>query len=532
MAGLGSFLNGYVGGVETRHKWDDRKHDRALADEDRTWARQDHAYTAEERARKRARDDLTFKDEDQARADRAAERKAAADAFAAASGTGAVDPAAPDQRSLDIRPANAPALGFGAGVPAMPNAMLPQLGQAPAPTAPGVPPPMSGMTPQGRTATMGTPPLTVDGYNAATPAQRSAMTGSQVGGAIAASADPNAPDAFKIHTAPPPPPIDYSQPPGPGASDAEKMAWASNAPSREAAASTGRALPPSAANTPAQAAAASNPAAAVTDPSQAPAVQIAAATAPAPQSRVAFGINTPIKVSPAKAKEASASFLSNYLKVGVPKMVNYYLSTGQMDKAQAFDKWAKDAKNQNAMSLWAAGVHAAAIGDENGMMDNLGQYYNSFDDGLSLVRDESHIVRDDKGNMVGAEITFVDKDGAKHTQTFHGAEDLMQQGVYALAPEKMFEVMYEQGKAADAAKLAMAKTGSFKPTPQRVSTVMADLSKNVIGFADRPQDEQIKMVMQRIATEDAAAAAVSGGGAAQGPAPGGPDDIWRRAPQP
>lgn len=529
--GLGSFMGGFVGGAEVRHKWDDRKYQRTLDEEDRTYKKEDRATAAEERARRMAREDLQWKDEDQKRADDKADREAAAAAYAAAAGEGSADTAPADSSTgLSLadateRPANAPALGFGAGIPAMP-----QPGFAPGVPVPAAPAPVTPPTAAGAPPVSG--PLTVAQYNSLPPElKQMASESGDLSRAINASVEPGG----NFNTTPTAP----GEAPGAMGSDGAKAAWASNEPARLAAEdAAARGLPadtrtsiaavadPGA--TPSQAAANSDPASA--DPSKAPAVQIAAATMPAPaKSRLAFGIDTPIKVSPAKAKEATASFLDNYLKVGAPVMIEHFLKTGQIDKAKAFGEWVKDAGNQKKMEMWAAGVHAAAIGDEEGMMQNLGDYYNSFDDGLTLVRDDSHIVRDDKGNMIGATLTFKDdKTGETHTQTFHGAEDLMQQGVYALSPEKMFEVMYEQAGKADAARLAADKAGGGKTTQERIASAMVELGKTKIGFADLPPEQQVQMAVQFLQTADAATGAYTMGGA-PGAAPQGAD-TWLRRP--
>lgn len=561
MAGLGSFVDGFVGGVDTRHKWDDRNRQRKLDDEDRVWQNQqrdwqkdDRGYTLEERQRQRSREDKAQAEQDRVTQAAADERKAAADAYDAAKGgdTGspgsdsAPNAAASVSRSLDLPNfgASSTPLSFGANVPALPNAMAPGGGGQPM-ALPGMmgrsiaPPAMSQPTYPGPA---GSPPLvvqpgpTADQWNAMTGAQRDAYqpTMGQQRALPQAALDPNRPTAQLL--------VDGD--PGMMGTDAQKMAWASNAPAREQAALNAQATPdkmmvtprsrslsgagdtsasvaavlPAPNASPAQAAAASDPGAMANNPAASPAVQIAAATAPKP--RLAFGIDAPTIRSPAQTKVATDNFMQNYLDKGVPKLMEYYMKTGQMDKAQAFQTWANDTQNQTSMKMWAEGVHAAAIGDETKMLDSFSQYYNRFDNGEEIVREKSGIKRDGNGNMTGATLTFKDtKTGVEHTQDLNGTEELLQQGIMALSPEKMFEMMYSQEGAKLTARsntikyqqqmaIAMVRYGAqrgIKTTPQRVTAIMADMSRNVMGFNQLPQEKQIAMVTDRIASENQAA---------------------------
>ena len=257
------------------------------------------------------------------------------------------------------------------------------------------------------------------------------------------------------------------------------------------------------------------------------AVQLASATAPGkPAGRAAIGFNAPMRVTPEQKADATKSFMDNYMEVGVPKMIKHYLSTGDVEKAQAFDTWAKDAKVQKTMGLWADGVHAAAIGDENGMLDSFADYYNTFDDGLTVIRADSGMRRDKEGNIVGVKLTFRnDETGQTFSQELDGMEDLLQQGIYALAPDRMFEVLYGQMTAAQkveadsaaadqAIVLAAMKESGGQAAPKRVADALESLRKNSFGFSELPIEKQVQMVMAQLAIEDQSVAAYNGGGAA------------------
>lgn len=606
MSGLGSFVTNLVGGVDTRQRWEDRKRQRKLDEEDRAYlqeeraqGREDRVYTLEERSRKRKREDKAQAEEDRLLQEAADERKANADAYAAAS---APDEAAPTSRSLDsgldTGATGALPLTFGAGTPALPDPTLaaaqPQL---PPPVQPAMPPAMQGqygrvLPPQDPLADMagrvsppsqvqpgmmgrgqidpnpgnlgrGQPLVTQPGpsaeeWNKMTPAQRDAF---QPLRAAPHQFDPTldmVPDlsnmkgrvsppsrelpAMEGRVSPPsqvqPGMMGRVSPPSEAPTAAGKSAMAglsadfktaTQAPTPtpgDTSGSVAQVLPTPGA-TPAQAAQASDPAQAAANPAASPAVQIAAATAPS-TGRLAFGMDAPLKVTPAQAKQAQDNFLQNYLDKGAPKMVEYYLKTGQVDKAQAFMTWTADKQNQQSMKLWAEGVHAAAIGDETKMLDAFGAYYNRFDNGEELVRGKSAITRDGAGNMTGAVLTFKDTaTGVEHSQTFHGTEDLLQAGILALSPEKMFEMMQGQVTAAQGVKadtikmeqeMALAivresRAAGVKTTPQRVAAIWAQLSKDSFGQFDKlPLEERRRQVIEILSGQDQTSSSYDGGG--------------------
>lgn len=610
-AGLGAFLQGFVGGYDTRQRWKDAKRQRSLDEEDRAYTLEQRAKAEEDRQfelqrRGWAVDDREFevKERERIAAEEAAERAAAADAYETAKEG---DKPAPKPRSLTDTGAatGETGLSFGAGIPAMSDPALSQQGRSlPAQPPMAAQPGMMGRGlptvldaqgqnvlpyfPQGKVPTLtdwqkmtpaqraaaglpvddadlsrqlaemdslpgaGTPqrrtlnspqtersgfvgeqpPPTIAAWNDMTPEGRAAQPPEDFSGAVnaevqgrsaavipppvapetaanvmvagkaglpppvAPGAAPEAPAADRQFQPPAPPAAPVSPPPDPLKASASAPRTAALAPSEQAVAVS-------------------------------PAVQEAVATAPAPaqeagKPRLAFSINNPVKVSPAKRDAAVSSFMTRYMEVGAPKMLDYYLSTGQVEKADAYQKWISDTKSQETLRLYAEGVHAAAIGDTEGMLDSFSLYYNSFNDGITVVREKSGFNRDASGNITGVKLTFVnDETGEEWVQDLGGAEELLQQGVYALPPEKMIERMFDQEQAANAVEAATQKLliekageGGFKSMPQRVAAAMAELSKNVIGFDKLPPEEQQRMVVERIANEDAALAGVMGGGAA------------------
>lgn len=596
MTGLASFVGGFVDGVDTRHKWKDRKRRQVFEDEDRAWQgevrewdREDRKYTLEERARLRA-------EQDRLAAEAQAERDAYAAAFDAANTPDAAgDAAGGGRRSLldmgtegvSLPPGSDKAnLSFG----------LPPLQMDPITGAPitqrrqiveprtkddkieptTAPDQVTGTrTKDDAIRNVEIPGYTYDDWRRMTPDQRQAanLPSSEIGGQLHF-------DRFSEGLGIPYKPgrrtvtVDDSQPDTPDTriaraqmlrdeedalaaeairrdtearaaehaqKTAGKVAGATEAPAAavgpgKPAAETAPAQPPRRNVDPTQTPGATNPA-------EAPSVQIAAAAAPgaagpgkpASASALSFGADIKAKANTRRTtlseasraeKRATDSFMDNYLEKGVPELMKHFLKTGQIDKARAFDAWVKEADTQKSIKLWSKGVFAAATGNETGMLDAFTSYYNTMDDGLSVIRQESGFITDPETGQKKIKLTFRDDaSGETFTQELDSTDDLLQQGIYAMAPERMFEILYGQMEKAQeieanglkgdqAIVVAALRAAGAKDTPdngKRVEAAMKELSSAIPGFSALPQDEQVALLLERLQVEDRAAGAIGEG---------------------
>lgn len=251
-----------------------------------------------------------------------------------------------------------------------------------------------------------------------------------------------------------------------------------------------------------------------------PSAEIAAATAPKPQGRGVLGQDGPVKASPAQRERAAQTFMQHYAQTAVPQITQFYAQQGDIEKAQVWENWAKSQQSQALMGSWAKAVHAAAIGDDEGFIDNLSEVYNGFDDGYSVIREKSQFTRDEDGNIVGAELTFQNRQtGEEHTKHVNDVEDLMREGIYALAPEKIFEHMWGELAAArevDAErrafeeKILLERVKSGRATPEdreKAIRVAKDaLSKSMgFGWSKLSMEEQNALAIQWIKSNQSAA---------------------------
>lgn len=167
------------------------------------------------------------------------------------------------------------------------------------------------------------------------------------------------------------------------------------------------------------------------------------------KKRAVLGRDGPVKSTKGAAEKASANFLDHYAKTAVPKIVKYYASQGDIEKAEAFETWANSREAKGQLKSWSKAIYAASIGDEDAFIGHIAETYNSFDDGYEMVRDQSEFDRDSQGNIAGAKIALRNtRTGEVHFQKFEDQADIIRHGIYTLSPEQVFEYMWGEISAA------------------------------------------------------------------------------------
>lgn len=148
-----------------------------------------------------------------------------------------------------------------------------------------------------------------------------------------------------------------------------------------------------------------------------------------------------------------------YMKNTAPKLQQYWLSQGDVTKADVFGKWIQDSNVQQGMKHSAAFMRSAQTGDAEGAMNSLVKMYNQpgyFEDGMSAVN--AKLLKDKSGGNAGMEITLRnDKTGETTTQTFNSMTDVYKLGMQFAAPETVFNYGMKELEAGRTAAAANAK---------------------------------------------------------------------------
>lgn len=263
-----------------------------------------------------------------------------------------------------------------------------------------------------------------------------------------------------------------------------------------------------------------------------PSVEIAAAVSKHVDTkgmRREKGLSTPAKPdTPTESTVKARTFMQIYRAEAVPEIVQHYLERGDIEKARAFDEWARSEDTREGMEAWAKGAFAASKGDLEGFLDHMADSYNAdgyYDDGYEMVREGSGFTKAPDGSIIGGKITLRDKrTGKTRVETFEGSDELIEMGITKLAPESAFDDgvaqvraagEFEKGQAekeldhARSIEIEGVKAGLKGKTPEEdIDATYEALSKEDpygTGFNALPEAEKQKAVEDRIRTKKAMA---------------------------
>lgn len=204
----------------------------------------------------------------------------------------------------------------------------------------------------------------------------------------------------------------------------------------------------------------------------------------------------------AHASKSAPSATDFFLKNAVPKISEAYLAQGDVEKAEAWSKYAKDKTAQQNMETWAKAWRAAQSGDLDTAANHVFELYKSFDDGVTPLSKET--VKDKNGNVTGFNVKLkVDSTGETRSQ-FIDRDTLLNMGMGALSPQGMFEQAYKQKQTVDAARMANAAKAADEARKLQNDITLEGVKAGYKEKADeRLEDRQDKRDQHRADRETA-----------------------------
>jgi len=188
------------------------------------------------------------------------------------------------------------------------------------------------------------------------------------------------------------------------------------------------------------------------------------APAATPGAPVSSGLGTPPMTEAqarALAEKKVPAVMDFFHKQGVPKIAEAYLAQGNAEKAQAWNDWAASQESQKHLKTWAQMWRASQTGDIEGMGQHAMDLYNSYDDGVTATSRE--VVKNKDGDITGFNVKLKDDATGEERSSFIGKEQMLDMGLAALSPPKMFEAAYARQQLQDKVKTdAAVKVGEAK----------------------------------------------------------------------
>jgi hypothetical protein len=150
----------------------------------------------------------------------------------------------------------------------------------------------------------------------------------------------------------------------------------------------------------------------------------------------------------AHAQKNAPPLMDYMTKTMVPKMQEALVAQGDIEKAEAWGKWAKDKDNERHMATWAKAKTAFDNGDIEGSVKHLNALHKDYDDGLTVVSQEA--VKDKAGTLTGYNMKIKSDATGETRVQFVDPQTLVNMGLQTLSPIEMFNKSYATQTAASA----------------------------------------------------------------------------------
>lgn len=239
------------------------------------------------------------------------------------------------------------------------------------------------------------------------------------------------------------------------------------------------------------------------------AAQIAEVVAPRDAGNAA-----PYRPTPKARERAGKAGMAHWLTNGAPVVQRELLRQGRIAEAQQLQSMIDSQEVKEGIEAYSRMIFSASIGDWDGFEEEAVYLYNKsgyLDDGQEIDTQKSGFVRDDNGNLIGAEIVIKTADGKSFTQTLDESQ-MIELAVTQLGPERQLEMHLAKVQSAreidadtlnwqrEIETLVIKKAlegGGGRERADRISKRVSEMLENSLT---QPTEEQLDE-MVRLATQ-------------------------------
>ncbi len=181
---------------------------------------------------------------------------------------------------------------------------------------------------------------------------------------------------------------------------------------------------------------------------------------------------------------------SYYQKEAIPTIKNHFMETGDVQKANMWEKWNDQEKTKANVKKYTSLITAYRNGDTDTVLKGIKDLYNDNDyiqDGYKAKN--VTIDKDKDGNQTGYTVEYEDSEGKTRKQSYTG-DDMIEQALTQLDPMKAFQSHLERRDAADKVQGELMKISAQHDSKK----VLQDRKfKQDIAEIDRRAEDQIRV---------------------------------------
>ena len=163
---------------------------------------------------------------------------------------------------------------------------------------------------------------------------------------------------------------------------------------------------------------------------------------------LSFGLKPGENATKKQMDRGSQAYVDRYYEEVAPKMVQFYIGRGEMDKAQAYVDLIEGRQGKTALRSIGRATFSVVNGDYDGAAEHMLEAFKAYDyvdDAMEVDLDATGIMKDEGGNPVGGKVVFVDKkSGDRFEKTFATPDEFIQYGHLMTSPSTVAELLMKQ----------------------------------------------------------------------------------------
>jgi len=152
------------------------------------------------------------------------------------------------------------------------------------------------------------------------------------------------------------------------------------------------------------------------------------------------------------AEKAAPDIMHFFTKQAAPAIYAKLVEQGDMDKAEAWNKWMEQGTTKARLKVWGNAYRAAMMGDHERAADHVFDLYSQYDDGVHPVSKTA--VKDEQGNLTGFNVVLKRGQDGKEYSQFIGHDQLRELGLAALSEPQFFELDWRRQREQEQARAA------------------------------------------------------------------------------
>lgn len=167
-----------------------------------------------------------------------------------------------------------------------------------------------------------------------------------------------------------------------------------------------------------------------------------------PKVNLSLGLKPGQNVTKKQMDKGAQAYIDRYYETVVPQAVQFYVSRGEPEKAQALMELVESRQGKAALKDIGRSTFSVLNGDYDGAAEHMLSAFKQYgyaDSDMEVDLEATGIVHDDSGQPIGGKVVFRDKkSGETFEKSFATADEFIKYGHMMISPTTVADLLFEK----------------------------------------------------------------------------------------